>query len=341
MIIELRNLCEKFFDKIWYESPKNLSYSLKFCYFFLKFFSLIYLFVVFLRKKIYKVFLVKNSYKAKIWVVGNLTVGGNGKSIIVGWLANYLIKQGYKVAIVSKGYNRNSKKLLHVNKDSKIEEVGDEPLMLSYQVSCIILVANSRALAFDYLDEKYNLDYILCDDGLQDYTVLYDKKFLVINNNRMFGNKALLPSGPLREPIYFLDSINAALIVNFNKKDKARCDEFSFPYYQADIEIDKIYSLSDQKDIFDTKCAKVNIVTAIADHERFVMFVKSLGFKINSVSFFADHYVFCKNDFAGFSNKEIIFVSEKDAVKCKGLHKNIWVVAIKAKPDLQFIEDFL
>ena len=339
MLAKLRNLVENFLDKIWYTEKKNFSFSLKLCYLVLRFFSFFYLLVIVLRKKFYKLLYKKNKYKAKIWVVGNLTVGGNGKSILVGYLAKFLAAKGYKIAIVSKGYNRKSKKLIQVNSSSLAHEVGDEPLMLYYQTQSIVVVANDRSQALNYLNDNFDLDIILCDDGLQDYTISYDKKFVVINNNRLFGNRSLLPSGPLREPLFALNFIDAALIINFNSTPITTLD---IPLaYKANVSLDKIYNLSNPKIFMDETKLEVNIVTAVADYKRFTFFVKNLGFKIKKVKHFSDHYFFDKTDFDEFHTNEIILMSEKDAVKCKNMHPNIWVVAIKIMPEERFIADFL
>ena len=154
--------------------------------------SQIYFFFYSLRFNLYK-FLPIYKSKIPVWVVGNITVGGNGKSAFVAWCAKYLISKNYKIAIVSKGYKRKSSKLFVVTKKSNVQLVGDEPLMLANKCNCLVIVSCSRVESIKYVEKNYpDIDIILLDDGMQDLSIRPKVVFNIISSCNMFGNNKLL-----------------------------------------------------------------------------------------------------------------------------------------------------
>ncbi len=134
-------------------------------------------------------------------VVGNLTVGGTGKTPFVAWLAATLRDRGHRVGIVSRGYRRQSRETLRVDKDSRWQDVGDEPLLLRHMSDCPVVVGRNRVAACRLLLDTAPVDLILCDDGLQHYRLGRDMEIAIIDAGRGFGNGYLFPAGPLREPL--------------------------------------------------------------------------------------------------------------------------------------------
>jgi tetraacyldisaccharide 4'-kinase len=134
-------------------------------------------------------------------VVGNLSVGGTGKTPFVAWLASTLRDRGHRVGIVSRGYRRQGRETLHVEKDSRWQDVGDEPLLLRRMSDCPVVVGRNRVAACRLLLDTAPVDLILCDDGLQHYRLGRDMEIAIIDAARGFGNGQLFPAGPLREPL--------------------------------------------------------------------------------------------------------------------------------------------
>jgi tetraacyldisaccharide 4'-kinase len=145
-------------------------------------------------------------------VVGNLTVGGTGKTPVVAWLAKQLHAAGYAPGIVSRGYGgRYSVACMCVRDDSDPAEVGDEPVLLARRTGCKVVVGRDRVAAARML-VTLGADVILSDDGLQHYRLGRDVEIAVVDGDRGFGNGQFLPAGPLREPIDRLAEVDLLLI---------------------------------------------------------------------------------------------------------------------------------
>ena len=144
-------------------------------------------------------------------VVGNLTVGGTGKTPLTLWLARELDSQGLKVGIVSRGYGRRDGAVRTVQPDSDWREVGDEPLILARRSGCPTTVAADRVAAARSLAAR-GVDVIIADDGLQHLQLARDCEIVVVDGARGFGNGRLLPAGPLREPVVQLWQADAVVV---------------------------------------------------------------------------------------------------------------------------------
>ena len=145
-------------------------------------------------------------------VIGNISVGGTGKTPIVGWLADQLMRLGRRPAIVSRGYaGRRQAAPVPVTADSDPAEVGDEPVMLALQCGCAVWVCIDRARAARRAVAE-GADVVLSDDGLQHYRMARDLEFCVIDGARGLGNGRLLPAGPLREPARRLREVDEVLV---------------------------------------------------------------------------------------------------------------------------------
>jgi tetraacyldisaccharide 4'-kinase len=155
-----------------------------------------------------------SSLKVPVIVIGNINIGGTGKTPLVIAIARYLKDAGYKPGIVSRGYKGNSSIYpILLNKKSQALDVGDEPLLLAD--ICPVTVDPNRHRAANYLLEKTDCDLILSDDGLQHYKLPRDIEIAVINGRKKFGNGQLLPSGPLREPLRRLKEVDF-IVTSYN-----------------------------------------------------------------------------------------------------------------------------
>ena len=165
--------------------------------------SLVFAIFVALRKFLYKIKLLP-SYRAPVTVivVGNITVGGTGKTPFTISLVQALTAQGYKPGILTRGYkNKAPHYPFVVQNDSKVTETGDEALLLKRHTNAPVYVDAKRTRAIKQMFESEDVDVVVCDDGLQHYALQRDIEIIVIDSGRMFGNCLSLPAGPLREPL--------------------------------------------------------------------------------------------------------------------------------------------
>jgi tetraacyldisaccharide 4'-kinase len=145
-------------------------------------------------------------------VVGNITVGGTGKTPLVIWLAEQLAQAGYKPGIISRGYGGKNDLPMAVTDNSDPAIAGDEPVMIAGRTIASVWVGRDRAATgMALLNAHPACDLIISDDGLQHYRLTRDAEIVVIDGQRHFGNGRLLPAGPLREPARRLASVDAVV----------------------------------------------------------------------------------------------------------------------------------
>ena len=181
----------KFFEQIWY-SNFNV-YSL-----ILFPFSLIFLIIIKIRVILYRYgILVKYKSPTPLIIIGNITIGGTGKTPFIIWLANHLTKKGLKVGVISSGYKSTSKTPKIVRENSNANQVGDEAVLIAKYTDSIVVSGGSRVDATKLLTKISINDIILHDDGLQHYKLERDYEIILINSKNPFGNGLVLPAGPL------------------------------------------------------------------------------------------------------------------------------------------------
>ena len=146
-------------------------------------------------------------------VVGNISLGGTGKTQFIIWLVGYLQQQQYRVGVVSRGYGRRTKGPLLVQLDMQAEQCGDEPLLVARTTGVQVAVASKRVLACRLLIAHYDLDVIISDDGLQHYALKRDIE-IVLHNPAQLANQYLLPAGRLREPVARLQEADLVVAKN-------------------------------------------------------------------------------------------------------------------------------
>ncbi len=273
------------------------------------------------------------SYTASVPViiVGNISVGGTGKSPMVIALSNWLRKQGYKPGIVSRGHNMKPISPIFVTSSSRASEVGDEPAMLSRRTKCPIVVFPKRVDAIKYLLSQSDVNVIICDDGMQHYMLNRDIEIAMIDAQRGLGNGQLLPVGPLREPINRLESVD--FIVSITDKLTPKLNELNYPVVKTSIHSPYLASLDETRSQTFDKAFKNNrrwhVIAGIGNPGRFLDTLKSLGLNnIASVRWFIDHYIYCKEDIPALDS---VIMTEKDAIKCRDLsvtNPDIWYLPV-------------
>jgi len=177
--------------------------------------------IVWIRRQAYKRGLLnRHSASVPIIIVGNITVGGTGKTPLVLWLAKFLKQQGFEPGIVSRGYGgRANQWPQSVHADSEPGLVGDESVLLARRSGCPVVVAPKRCLAVQSLLTNNDCNLIISDDGLQHYALRRDIEIAVVDEERRYGNRHCLPAGPLREPVSRLKEID--LIVMNGRQSRA------------------------------------------------------------------------------------------------------------------------
>jgi tetraacyldisaccharide 4'-kinase len=283
-----------------------------------------------LRRLIYRLGLF-NSYKSQlpVIVVGNITVGGSGKTPFVIWLVAHLKKLGYKPGIVSRGYGgKASSWPQQVRVDSDPETVGDEALLLALRCHCPMAVAPKRADAVRALEADGQVDIIISDDGLQHYAMGRDIEIAVVDGVRQQGNGFMLPAGPLREPVSRLDSVDL-LITSQAKLRRQHHMEMMEP---------RIYPITDpqsRQPLSAWDGQQVRAIAGIGDPQRFFDMLRSHGLSVIDMAF-PDHHSYQPSDLQ-FDDAIPLLMTEKDAVKCHPFAPaQTWVVSIDVEPDEPF-----
>ena len=263
----------------------------------------------------------QRTFTVPVIVVGNITLGGVGKTPLVIELAKKFSEKGLKVGIVSRGYGARTRIFPHaVKPTSQSDEVGDEPLLIARRTACPVIIDPNRVAAIDYLLKNYPCDVVISDDGLQHYAMGRSLEIVVVDGARGFGNGRCLPAGPLREPINRIKQSDFVVINGAEKRQNI--DSGSVRQYSMTLVPGPLVSLMDGKQYpIDFFTVPIAAVAAIGNPQRFFLTLKNLGCKIHEYPF-SDHYFFKPEDF-NFS-EEVIVMTEKDAVKCKQFARKNW-----------------
>ena len=255
-------------------------------------------------------------------VVGNLTVGGTGKTPLTIWLAEFLTQAGYKPGIISRGYG--GRKLTHplaVNATSDPAEMGDEPVLLAQRTGCPVYVFPLRAEAGRKLLADTDCDIIIADDGLQHYALARDVEIAVVDGERRFGNGECLPAGPLREPPERLDSVD--LVVS---RGKAQNNEFLLTLTLGDaVNLAEATLRKPLTEFIGNQ--RLYAVAGIGHPGGFFADLRQTGLSFEEHAF-PDHYQFTAEDL-NFGEDATVLMTEKDAVKCRGFaSERFWTVPL-------------
>lgn len=295
-----------FIERIWYQGSKGYG-----VYYLLLPLSALFACISALRRLLFRVGVLKaNKLPVPVIVVGNISVGGTGKTPFTLALCKFLLQQGYTPGIISRGYGADIKAPLLVAANCSAAEVGDEPLMLHQQSGCPVVVCPDRVSAARFLLAYTPCDIIISDDGLQHYRLARDLEIILLDGSRGLGNGQLLPAGPLREGPWRLKTAD---MVVANSQMLPQADGL------MQLEPGKAKALHGDAEL--SPCA-VSLVAAIGNPARFARSAEQAGFTINSEHYFADHHQFTQADFTSISGP--ILMTEKDAVKCRPFAGTDW-----------------
>lgn len=276
-----------------------------------------------LRRKAYQSGISKQlSPGAPVIVVGNITVGGNGKTPLVIYLSQFLKQQGYRPGIISRGYGGRALTYpMTVNVDSDPEHCGDEPLFMRQRVNCPVVVDPDRVRGATKLVQEHNCNLIICDDGLQHYRLQRDIEIAVVDGQRRQGNNLLLPAGPLREGAWRLKEVDFVVLNGGNLKKHE---------YLMSLEPARLVNVKykNQSQSLASLCGNITAVAGIGNPQRYFDLLQSKGVKLSRTIAFPDHHQFSESDFPDGT----VLMTEKDAVKCANFAKdNWWYLPVSAK----------
>ncbi len=331
--------------KIHYnKNAKGLLFS------FLKFCSTFYAVGSNLKNFLYdKGILKQKKVDAYVISVGNFTTGGVGKTPVVAEIARYFVNKGEKVAIVSRGYGgKLDNKKVHVISDGinlyyNAEMAGDEPYWLSVNLNmCAVLTCSDRYKACKYAVENLGITKIILDDGFQHRKMYRDLDLVLVDSEKQFGNRCLLPAGPLRELptpktradkfVVISKNINHEIAENFKEELNHL---YSKEVILCKIEPDYVYNIITGEHL--EKGQEITALSAIGQPEQFYRFLES-DYIIKSKITFDDHHQYSLNDIGNINGT--IITTEKDAVKLSLLGKtNIFALKLKTNIDINKLLD--
>jgi len=306
-------------------------------------FSFLYGLLMAVRSLLYRVGL---RHRVKVGVpvvvVGNLTVGGTGKTPLVAWLSSHLAACGLRVAIVSRGYGGRARGVTRVTVHSRASEVGDEPLLLARRATATVFIGRDR-VATAQAAVKDGADIVVCDDGLQHLALVRHCEIVVIDGQRGFGNGCLLPRGPLRESPRRLRRVNAVVM-----NGAITAPGFQLPGFVSHTLFSMHIRASDARPVAGSGALRslssfrgsgVHAVAAIGNPQRFFDTLREAGLTVYEHPM-PDHHPFKSGDL-NFGDDLPVLMTEKDAVKCAAFaDERMWMMRVEAELPPEF-DNFL
>ncbi len=283
--------------------------------------------VVMIRRLLYRANIFESHrLPVPVIVVGNITVGGTGKTPLVAAIVEHLKDAGFTPAIVSRGYGGNATSWPQaVDAQSDPTQVGDEAVLLAQRCGCPVCVGPDRPQAGRAVLDAEVCDVIVSDDGLQHYALRRDIEIVVIDGVRRFGNGRCLPSGPLREPQWRLKDVDYVIC-----NGAAKPGEIKMSLHMQAAR--NIKTPEVEKPLSQFATGKVHAVAGIGNPNRFFNQLKEVGLSLIEHAF-QDHHRFAETDIQ-FGDGLPVLMTEKDAVKCQGFAQAChWVVPVTAEID--------
>ena len=301
-------------------------------------------------------------FDAPLVIVGNISVGGSGKTPLLVALVSALKQRGFKPGVVSRGYGGKALSYpLAVNAQTPVAESGDEPLLIAQLAQCPVVVDADRNAAVAYLLSHNDCDLVLSDDGLQHYRLHRDIEIVVVDGQRGFGNGRCLPAGPLRESPERLRQVDfvvvnggsgEALVSDKGVGDNVSCEQMQIAPQRMTRLCSGLSQPIDQW-LQEHQEKSVHAVAAIGNPQRFANTLASLGLEAELHSH-DDHQALSATDLC-FGDDLAVIVTAKDAVKLLGsghshslslseseshdsIADNIWVLEIEAQIENDFID---
>ena len=291
----------------------------------------------------------------KVISVGNITMGGTGKTPTVIYLSNLLKKKGYKIAIVSRGYKRTTNGAVLVSDGIKVfkqwEEVGDEPYMMAKKLKGVpIVVDKNRYRGGMLLVKEFNPDIILMDDGFQHRKLHRDFDIILVNGKDDYSKHALLPYGFFREP--WSSILRADVIMATKQKPslylREKIKKTSLPFFDTNNKYScNLIKPTQSNKLLRLKKKRVFLCCGIADPISFKKAIIKMQSIICGLKFFPDHFNYTKNDIweietqAKMNDADFIVTTEKDWVKIKKYDPEFDLAVISFSIEVKEEEKFI
>ncbi|MHB8622930.1 MAG: tetraacyldisaccharide 4'-kinase [Sulfuricaulis sp.] len=291
--------------------------------------SWLYCLLIELRRRLYQLGILPSvKLSVPVIVVGNITVGGTGKTPFIAWLASFLRQKGLRPGIILRGYGGSAVDWPHVvTAHHDPDVVGDEAVMLARQNVCPVAADPDRVRAAQCLLREHNCNVIVSDDGLQHLRLARDIEIAVIDAERRFGNGYCLPAGPLREPVSRLQSVSLCIANGLPGPDE-------FGMMLVETALCQVNAPDVCVPAVPVAGNTVHAVAGIGHPARFFSHLRRLGWKVIEHPF-PDHYRYRPLDIR-FSDNLPVIMTQKDAVKCERFAgDNVWYLAVVATPDPQ------
>ena len=283
---------------------------------------------------------VQTVNRRPVIVVGNINVGGTGKTPFISWLVEVLRANGIRAGIVARGYRAQLKIFPHrVVATDRVEMIGDEAYMQFRKLSCPIVIGADRNQAIELLSQTVDIDVIISDDGLQHYRMPRELEIIMLDGKRVLGNRLILPFGPLREPAIRLRTTDFLVCTGGEKSEREKPATLSLKdsavgELENSLKLDPLPLMSlvsdavihlksgQEIDLARFKQKKCVAVSGIGHPARFLASLKAVC-EVTESKLFADHHPFCAEDFRPWRTETII-MTEKDAVKCFSFAEDNW-----------------
>lgn len=294
--------------------------------------------LVSLRRAAYRVGLFRSAgIGVPVIVVGNISVGGTGKTPLTRWLAQRLVAAGWRPGVVMRGYGGTAIGPLRVAPDADVAAVGDEALLMARAGDVPVVIARDRAAGAQAL-QAAGCDIVLCDDGLQHYRLRRDIEIALVDGARGLGNGLCLPAGPLREPRARLAGVTACLVNGADSDIRTR----NARTWSLQLQPQAFVRLIDGVSFPLTRFAgtEVQALAGIGNPARFFGTLAVLDVRATPHAF-ADHYRY-RGDEPVFASASPVVMTEKDAVKCARFARdNMYYLTVAAVPAAGFDEFIL
>jgi tetraacyldisaccharide 4'-kinase len=291
--------------------------------------SWIYGAAVRLRDAAYRTGLLRSHHPGvPVVVIGNISVGGTGKTPLTLWLTQQLQAAGVRVGIATRGYGREAQGVEWATADSDPLQVGDEPVLLARRSGALVCVARRRFEAATRLVQR-GCNLVLCDDGLQHRALRRDMEIAVVDGQRGFGNGALLPAGPLRESPAILRRVALIVITGEGTPQGIPAGTATL---RMTLRLDQLRALTGVQSRVPTQWQgqSVHAVAGIGHPQRFFAALREYGLEVEEHAY-PDHHHFVSGDLQ-FADQRSIVMTEKDAVKCQSFaDSRMWVAPVTAQ----------
>lgn len=288
------------------------------------------------------------SLPVPVVVVGNITLGGTGKTPMIIALVRYLQAQGLRPGVISRGYGGTAPAYPYpVTATSPVSESGDEPLLIALETGCPVMVGANRIAAATQLIRNHQCDIVLSDDGMQHYKLSRQWEICLLDGARLLGNGLCLPAGPLREGPRRLQHVDS-VVLNGTPQPSPQLDQVlklsPSPVHTMQLRPAHWCNLltGERRTLAEldfSGAAVVNAISGIGNPERFFTTLRELGIAVRGRAF-PDHYAFSAEDLAYVGSKPLLMTA-KDAVKCQSFAQpDWWYLSVEADLSEALLQQF-